>query len=62
MTETPKKRPCVMAWDKFLEEHPTFMAGTTSGEYLKNRLRAAFESGWYEAERRVVAALNGDPR
>jgi len=43
-----RRHPCVVAWDGWVRspEGIHSLAGTAEGQYLRNRLQVAFNSGW----------------
>lgn len=54
------RHPLSIAIDRFKMHCGELFCGAVSGDYLANRLEAAFTEGWLAAERHMVNALN-DP-
>jgi len=52
-----KRHPVADAWDAWKTNNPELFRGTADGEYLVNRISAAFSAGWFAAEQAVTEAL-----
>jgi hypothetical protein len=57
--DNPKRHPEAHAWQSWRDgdEGQGSLAGSAAGEYLENRLWAAYIAGWKAASERVNQAL-----
>lgn len=51
-----KRHPAALAWDAYKAANPNALdvSTLTPGPYLENRIRSAYEAGWFDA----VQAMN----
>lgn len=57
-----KKHPSVAPWEEWKVNNSVLFRGTADGEYLENRLAAAFSAGWFACEQAVTDALGTSAR
>lgn len=56
------RHPVADAWDDWKANNPLLFAGKADGQYLDNRISAAFFAGWFAAEQCVTEALRCNAR
>ena len=47
------RHPASHAWDTFSADNPGLFEGSAQGVYLENRIRVAFDVGWFSALARL---------
>ena len=44
------KHPCAITRDQFENENAGLFRGSADGKYLRNRIVAAYEQGWFDRD------------